>query len=208
MSQQQQLEHWITAARGGDRLALTKLLAVHHALMRTRATRQLVGELQGRFDPDDVLQEAYLDVIRQISTFRGDGVGPFVSWLGRIVDHKIIDIRRGAHAHKRDIKREQPVAVAESQSYLDLLDVVQQESDTPSRVIRGQEAIGAIAACVSELSDAHREVIELRFLQGLPLAKVAARMNRSEAAVAALCQRALRELRIHMDRRGEFTRGG
>lgn len=203
-----QIETWIAAARAGDQFALTKLLATYHPLLRARASRQLAGALQVRLGPDDILQEAYVDVMRQIAKLRSDDPGTFASWLGGIVDHRIIDARRAAYSQKRDLAREAPALIANSDSYCNLLDQIMESTDTPSHVLRQNEAVLALSVCVTELPTAQGEVIELRFIQGLSVREAASRMGRSEAAVTALCQRALRELKCLMDRRGEFTRGG
>ena len=54
-------------------------------------------------------------------------------------------------------------------------------------------------------SDAHRDVLELRFLQGLSVADVASRLGKSEASIVAATRRALAALRTAMDERGEFA---
>ncbi|HUU99103.1 MAG TPA: sigma-70 family RNA polymerase sigma factor, partial [Phycisphaerae bacterium] len=87
------------------------------------------------------------------------------------------------------------------------LDHIYADSGTPSRVARRQEALSALPMGLSDLSESHRQVIELRFLEGLSVAEVAARLGKSEAAVVALTKRALEALRQSMDRLGEFTHG-
>jgi RNA polymerase sigma factor (sigma-70 family) len=60
---------------------------------------------------------------------------------------------------------------------------------------------------MTHLSETHRQVIQLRFLKGLSVDEVAARLGKSNAAVVALTKRALEALRTSMDRMGEFTHG-
>jgi RNA polymerase sigma factor (sigma-70 family) len=61
--------------------------------------------------------------------------------------------------------------------------------------------------CLTDLSETHRQVIQLRFLDGFSLDEVAARLGKSKAAVATLTKRALEALRASMYRMGEFTHG-
>jgi RNA polymerase sigma-70 factor (ECF subfamily) len=96
---------------------------------------------------------------------------------------------------------------SDSSSYWNLLDHLYADSATPSRVVRREEALSTLLASLSDLSEAHRMVIRLRFLEGLNVAEVAARLGKSEAAVIALTKRALEALRRTMDGRGEFTHG-
>ena len=116
-------------------------------------------------------------------------------------------MQRAARCQARQIDREVPVGGDARNSYWDLFDQIYADSGTPSRAARRQEALDALLESVSNLSDSHRQVIQLRFLQGLPVAEVASRIGKSEAAVASLTKRALVALRESMDRLGDFTRG-
>jgi RNA polymerase sigma-70 factor (ECF subfamily) len=203
-----QLDNWVAAAQRGDRLALTKALAVIHPQLHTRADARMPVAMKARSDPDDILQEVYIDVARQIRQFENRGTGSFQNWVRVILDRKLAAAWRAAHYPMRDIKREVAARMrADASSCWDLLNQVYAESGTPSRVARRNEALCALATCLSQLSESHRQVIRLRFLEGLPLREVATRLGRSEGAVVALTKRALVSLRESMDRLGDFTRG-
>ncbi len=200
--------NWISAAQGGDALALAKLLATYHPRLRARADARMDAPLKARLGPDDLLQEVYLQVFRQIGRFEDRGPAAFLNWLYTILDHKLIDARRAGHRQARDVYRERPATpTASADSYWSLLGQLQADSATPSRVVRRDEAVGALVACLARLSEAHREVIQLRFLEGRPVVEVAERLGKTEAAVVALSQRALKALRAAMDQLGEFSTG-
>jgi RNA polymerase sigma-70 factor (ECF subfamily) len=207
MTEGSQADAWAEAARHGDRLALAKLLAACHPRLRARAAARMDAAVKARLGPDDILQEVYLQVFRQVEGFEHRGPDSFLNWVYTILDHKLIDARRAAHRQVRDIDREVPAAAARSDSYWNLLERLQADSGTPSRLVRRQEALGAVVTCVADLPETYREVIRLRFLEGLPVEEVAARLGKSKAAVVALSKRALDALRSSMDRMGEFTRG-
>jgi RNA polymerase sigma-70 factor (ECF subfamily) len=208
MTEPNQIKSSVTAAQGGDRLALTKLLTTYDRRLRARAEARMPAAVKAKSSPDDILQEVYLDVFRQIDRFEDRGPGSFLNWLYAILDGKLGGALRAAHRRARDIGREAPVAGGTgSSSHWDLLDQLYADSATPSRVVRRQEALGALSACISGLSESHRQVIHLRFLEGLSVSEVARRLGKSEAAVVALSQRALNVLRRSMDQMGEFTRG-
>jgi RNA polymerase sigma-70 factor (ECF subfamily) len=208
MAEQSRFESWVVAARQGDRFALAKLLATCDPRLRARAAACLDADLRARRGPEDILQEAYLEVARQIHRFEGRDLGSFLAWVRTILDHKLIDARRAAHCQARDVQREVPAMLgSSSSSYWNLLDNLYRESGTPSRVIRREEALAALLSCVDNLSEAQRRVIQMRFLDGLSVDEVARRLDKSPAAVVALSQRALEALRAAMDRLGEFTHG-
>lgn len=207
MTEHTRTEVWLAAAKSGERSALAKLLATCDPRLRARAEARMNAVTKAKRTPDDVLQETYLEVVRQISRFKGRNLASFLSWVCIILDHKLIDAWRAAHCQVRDVDREVSVGGPAADSYWDLFDVIYAESGTPSRVIRREEALGALLTCVSDLGGAQREVVQWRFLEGLSVREVALRVGRSEAAVVALSQRALNVLRSAMDRAGEFTRG-
>jgi len=158
-------------------------------------------------DPDDILQEAYLDVARQIDRFKDRGPGSFLNWVHTILSQKLVDALRAAHCQARDVDREVPIEGVAADSYWNLLDDLYADSGTPSRVVRRREALDVLVSSLSALPEPRRQVIQLRFLEGLTVGEVASRLGKSEDAVVALTKRALDALRRSMDRLGEFTRG-
>ena len=207
MSEPSQRQIWTQKAQQGDALAVARLLAAHYPMLRSRADAQMGPALKGKLEPEDVLQEVYLDVFRQIHGFENRGTDSFVNWVLTILDSKLIDIRRAFHRQKRDIAREVRLpSTSGTESYWNLLDQVYADSGTPSRVVRRDEAVGALLACLSRLPDTQRQVIELRFLHGRSVAEVAKRLDKSSASVIALTRQALKALRESMEYLGEFTR--
>jgi RNA polymerase sigma-70 factor (ECF subfamily) len=208
MTQASQIGSWVQAAAEGDQLAVAKLLAAYHPKLRARVRTRMDRALQPRLEPEDILQQVYLQVLRELDRFEDRGPDSFLNWVGKILDNTMIDARRAAHRQARDVAREVPNRPpARTGSYWNLIDQIYADASSPSRIARREEAVGALLACLTELSDIHRQVIQMRFLQGLAVAEVAARLERSEAAVVALSRRALEALRKSMDRLGEFTRG-
>lgn len=208
MVERSDLESRVTAAQGGDSVALATLLAAYHPQLRARAEARLDAAMRGRTGPEDILQEVYVEVFQQMERFEDRGPGSFLSWVFTILDHKLIDVQRAAHRQIRDVGREVPAqGMAASDSYCNLLDYVYADSQTPSRAVRREEAVGALLACLTGLPETQRQVLQLRFLEGRSVAEVAGRLGKSEAAVAVLCHRAVKALRAAMDNLGEFTAG-
>ena len=207
MTESSQTQLWVTAAQRGDRLALAKLLARCYPRLRSWAEAHTDAAVKARSAPDDILQEVYLDVARQIDRFEDRGPDSFFNWVQAILNQKLVDARRAAHCQARDVNREVPIEGGVADSYWSLLDSLYAESGTPSRAVRRQEALDALLASLADLSDAHRQVVRLRYLDGLSVREVARRLDKSEAAIVALTKRALEALRKSMDHLGEFTRG-
>lgn len=207
MTEASQIAIWVTAAQGGNQLALTKLLTACHRRLRARAAARLPAAMKAKRGPEDILQEVYLDVFRQINRFEDRGPGSFLNWLYAILDRKLAAARRAAHYQMRDIDREVTIGTPAADSYWNLLDQLYADSGTPSRAVRREEVLRALSACVTDLSEPHRHVIQMRFLDGLSVDDVATRLGKSKAAIVALTKRALEALRKSMDQLGEFTHG-
>ena len=207
MAERTQRQMWVRQARAGDRRAVSLLLATYHAQLRACAIGRMGEILQAAVEPEDVLQQVYLDVIRQIDRFEGDDADTFLNWVLTILDHRIVDLRRALDRQVHTVGPPRPPAAGGgAASCYDLLEQLYAHSGTPSRVIRRDEVVGALLASMSRLSDTHRAVIQLRFLKGLSVMETAKRLQKTEAAVVALTGRALDELRKRMDALGEFTR--
>ncbi len=208
MIERGQPQTWVDGAQRGDPAAVSKLLAKYHAVLRAQAGARMDAGLKAKVEPQDMLQEVYLHTFRHIDRFEDRGPNSFLNWVLTILDHKISDARRVLYSQKRDVAREVSTpATAGSHSCWNLFDLLCGDSCTPSRVVRRDEAVGAVLACVAHLSDTHRKVIQLRFLEGCSVAEVAGQLNKPKAVVVAATKSALKALRESMNRLGEFTRG-
>ncbi|HON66093.1 MAG TPA: RNA polymerase sigma factor, partial [Phycisphaerae bacterium] len=118
----------------------------------------------------------------------------FLAWLRTIAENKLIDVRRGLLAEKRDVRRNVARSAGAGQSYSDLVDRVAAISSTPSRRVARQEAVAITLVQMAQLPDDYRRVIQWRVIQGLSVQEVARLLNRSEDAVHMLCYRALKKL--------------
>jgi RNA polymerase sigma-70 factor (ECF subfamily) len=194
MSGDPTIRTWLAQAIGGDPLAVQKLILIHHGRLRAAAARRIAPDLRGKLEPEDVLQQVYVDVVRRIGEFEYRGPDSFLHWLKGILEAKLIDMHRHYHAAARDMRRE--VAPGEQPSgYEALAAHAAIDSVTPSRVVAREEAESLLMAALAGLSEDHRRVLELRYLKGHQLADIAASMGRSPAAVQMLCGRAMRQLR-------------
>jgi RNA polymerase sigma-70 factor (ECF subfamily) len=158
---------------------------------------QLDPRLQARFDASDLVQETLLRAQQDLGGFRGTTEGELVNWLRAILDRVAVDQFRHDKAQKRDPRRERPLgdALAESSARLDAF--LAAGGPSPSEQVAGEEQRLRIARAVDRLPDDQRDVFLLRDLQGLPVGEVAARLGKTEKAVAGLLlrgRRALREL--------------
>jgi RNA polymerase sigma-70 factor (ECF subfamily) len=94
-------------AAAGDRQAWGNLLERHRERLRRMIAFRLDGRLQGRLDPSDVLQEAYLEASRRLEEYMARPGMPFPLWLRFLAVQKLLEQhRRHLGAQGRDAARE------------------------------------------------------------------------------------------------------
>lgn len=168
------LEEALQGALNGDELAFR---AVYRDMQPRllRYLRALVGE-----DADDVASDAWLQIARDLGSFRGD-YDRFRGWCTRIARNRAID-------HLRRIGR-RPGTSLPVEELPETAGVRDAETDALER-LSTETAITLIA----QLPRDQAEAVLLRVVGGLPVAEVARLMERSPGHVRVLCHRALRKL--------------
>jgi len=196
----------VARAISGEESALERLLLRHHDRLEAFVQHKLPPALRGSFDAEDILQTTYAHAFRHIKTFEPQGPEAFYAWLTKIAENRLRDLVRRHRAAKRGGGRSPARAQGAgiSRSSIDLLGVINVDEHTPSRSAAGHEAVAAIHVALAGLGDDCREAIRLRYLEGLSVADVAARIGRSPRAVHGLCYRGLRRLRAAMGRASAF----
>lgn len=189
----QQVADLCAKAAAGDRDAIECLLIVHHDRLLSYTRRKLGVDFQAQMDAEDVLQEAYADVFAGIADFTPQGDDAFYHWAARIIDHRFIDQVRRLRRKKRDAARVVRLDGGDS-GHSSLLDLCLRHDARPSVFVKRDDAVGALMACVSQLPEHYRLVVQALYLDQRPAAELAAEMGRSEDAVRRLGTRAVERL--------------
>jgi RNA polymerase sigma-70 factor (ECF subfamily) len=87
-------EELLDAARNGDEGALAALVDCHRDRLERMVRLRMDPRLQGRVDPADVVQEAYLAVRGKFPQYIADARLPFFLWLRLEVGQKLVDVHR------------------------------------------------------------------------------------------------------------------
>ncbi|HVJ79822.1 MAG TPA: sigma-70 family RNA polymerase sigma factor [Planctomycetia bacterium] len=190
------VEQLLVAARRGDKAALGDLLEGHSPYLTLLAKIQLGRRLQGKVDPSDVVQEAFLDAHRQFPIFRGESEREFVVWLRQILLGRVLNVvRRYVGAKGRDVRLERNLADEMEHSSRMLECGLAAPNSTPSQAAARSEQAVRVAEAIASLPEHYRDVIVLRHIEERPFAEVAERMSRSIDSVEKLWVRALAKLR-------------
>jgi RNA polymerase sigma-70 factor, ECF subfamily len=137
-------------------------------------------QLGDHHDAEDATERTFLAALRGIRSYRDDGA-TFRAWLFRIARNTI------ANAHRtRSRRRVEPMtAVDHEPQALD--------ADPAGLAVRAED-VRRVRAALAQLHDDRRQVILLRFVDGLSAREAGLVLDRSEGAVRVLLHRALRDL--------------
>jgi RNA polymerase sigma factor (sigma-70 family) len=172
----------LDAARRGDDAAWAD---IYHDL-----AGPVLGYLRGQRapDPDDLLGETMLQVVRDLRRFDGDESG-FRSWVFTIAHRRLLDARRS-----RDRKPAQAQETDLLEAALPLMAGAETEA-------MDELEVDAVLAMLDRVTDDQREVLLLRMVADLDVAQTAQATGRTPDAVKALSKRGLDRLRVLLGQR-------
>lgn len=186
----------IQAAIGADERAFDQLVGHYGVRLRWLIQMRLDPAIQARVSPDDVLQEAMLVVHQRIGALEISSEAAFWSWLCKVVEQRISDVRRRhLHAAARDARREwKPRAAADQSTSVRLEKLLTDTVTSPSSRLRNDEQRAALAEALNALPGSYRDVVVLRVLEGLSVSDTAEIMGRSPGAVSVVLNKAIKRL--------------
>lgn len=173
-------------ARGGDAVALGKVLDSYRAFLGMVAADELATDLQAKVDPSDLVQKTFMDAQQGFHQFEGKSPWELQAWLEKMLHHNLMDCGKfWRRTEKRAIAREIPLETDSRQ-----IDVVGEDT-TPSKQAISTEEKNALDAALARLPADHRQVILLRYQDRVEFEDIAAVMERSVEAVRKLWGRAV-----------------
>jgi RNA polymerase sigma-70 factor, ECF subfamily len=155
-------------------------------------------------EASDLVQKTLLAAHTQRGQFRGATPAAMAAWLKQILRHQLIDSCRQQKRLKRDQGRNVPLDAAIETSFARAQAWAVIHS-TPSQHVSQDEELLRMADALTQLPEAQREAIVLHHLKGSTLAEVAAELGRTEAAIAGLLHRGMKQLRILLDANSETS---
>ena len=170
-------ESLVRRAQQNDQQALSRLYEEYFE----RVYRYVAIRVGNRLDAEDITSQVFIKVVQSLPSYKLRGL-PFSAWLFRIARNQVID-----HMRKHSVKIEttwiEPLAISQ---------------EDPTKLAELNIAIDELVKALMLLTEAQREVIELRFAAELSIAETAGIMGKSEGAVKALQYSALVALRKHL----------
>jgi RNA polymerase sigma-70 factor (ECF subfamily) len=175
-------------------------LARYRGYLYVLARLRLGRRLRGRLDPSDLVQQTLLKAHRASDRCQAEDEAGREAWLRSILNNTIADELRRHGRGRRDASRDRSLLASLDESSIRLEAWLQADQSSPSQQAIRQEQLLALGEALESIPEDQRRAIELHHLQGDSLAEVAARMGRSEASVAGLLRRGLRNLHERLKR--------
>lgn len=188
--------HIARALAAGDRVAFEQLFRCHNAAMIRLAT----AILRNRASAEEVTQDCWLSVLRNIDGF--EGRSSLAGWIFTILTNAARSRakRDGQSISFDDGGDEDNLAAAFDghgrwKNMPDLWEEV-----TPERIIAGRHVLDQVNAAIDNLPTAQRAVMILRGQQGLDADEVCAMLEISHGNMRVLLHRARLSVRAELDR--------
>jgi RNA polymerase sigma-70 factor (ECF subfamily) len=142
-------------------------------------------------DAEDVTERTFLAALAALHRFRERPGSSFRAWLFRIAHNELANAVRGRSRRRRRVLplgglREPMVPPAP-------------ETTEPAQAFARIDDARRVRRALESLPEDRRQVIVLRFVDGLSAAEIGAVLGRSAGAVRVLQHRALRELATLLD---------
>jgi RNA polymerase sigma-70 factor (ECF subfamily) len=183
----------IRAAQHGDAGAFEELVRLYDQSV----LRLALNLLRSPEDANDIYQEAFLRVFKNLHTFRFDC--SFHTWLYRIVTNLCLDALR-----KRKVRKEEGTMVETREGLLDRMDTVEEDraDGNPQRRLLSRELHSRIRNVLADLTPRERMVFEMRHYQGMRLRAIGEALGTSEEAAKNCLFRATQKMRAAL---GDFV---
>jgi RNA polymerase sigma-70 factor (ECF subfamily) len=191
-------EDLLDAARQGDEGALAVLVERHRERLERMVRLRMDRRLQGRVDPADVVQEAYLAVRGKFPQYMADPRLPFFLWLRLEVGQKLLQVQRfHLGTQMRDAGQEvslhrgalpQVTSLSLAEHLLGKLTSASHAAMRAELRLRVQEALNGMAPH-------DREVLVLRHFEELTIAEAAQVLGIKPSTAGNRYVRALRRLK-------------
>jgi RNA polymerase sigma-70 factor (ECF subfamily) len=182
--------------RTGGQDALAKLLSQHQASLTRIIHFRLDPALRSRIEPEDVLQEAYIEISRRIDEYLAGTPVSFFVWIRQRVLQTLIDLHRRHFSDKRDALRDRPMANNEfgQTSCLSIAQFLLDDRTSPSQAAVRAEEVTRMQAALESMNETDREVLVMRHFEHLNNQQTAEALGISTTAASNRYVRAAAKL--------------
>jgi RNA polymerase sigma-70 factor (ECF subfamily) len=192
------IDELVRRAARGEEEALGELFSCYRGRLRQMIRLRLDRRLQGRVDPSDVLQDAYIDLAERLPEYAGRATIPFFVWLRMVVGERLLRIHRHhLGAGMRNATREISLhrgAFPEASSASLAAQLLGQITSASRAALRAEMKL-MLQGILNAMDPIDREVIALRHFEEMRNDEVAAALGLTKAAASKRYVRAMLRLK-------------
>lgn len=179
----------------GDRTQFDVAFSHHRSRLWQLVHFRLSDQIRARVDPDDVVQEVYLDAQKRLDHFLKGTFPSFFLWLRLVAGQTLSHVHRThLSTESRSVGRES-AAVAWGGTSLCLSQRFAAHLTSPSQAASRKELIAEVHEALRGMPETDREVLALRHFEELTNQEVAAELQIEPKAASIRYVRALERLR-------------
>ena len=179
----------IARCRRGEPGAWDDLFDRHYAAAG-RFVFQL-GHDFSREDVEEICQEVFLSVIRNLESFHGGS--QFQTWLFRVAANKARDYRQRQHAAKRG-GGQTPVSLQAEDPETGLTLDPPADTPAPDITLMNAEQVALVHQALDQLGEPCREIIELRYFGDLSYDEISVSLSLNPKTVSSRLSKCLDRL--------------
>jgi RNA polymerase sigma-70 factor, ECF subfamily len=181
----------------GDEAALAMLFERYRARLHRMVQLRLHPRLQGRLDPSDVLQEAYIDIARQLPYYLRHPEMDLFLWLRMVTGHRLVRLhRQHLGAAMRSAGREVSFQARwlPQASSVTVAAHLLARGTSPSQAVARAEIQMQLQAALEAMDPIDRVIIVLRHFEELSNVQAAGELGLSQTTASKRYVRALKRL--------------
>jgi RNA polymerase sigma-70 factor, ECF subfamily len=198
------IDDLVRRAAAGEESAMAELFDSHRDRLRRMVRLRLDRRLQGRVDPSDVLQDAYVDLVQKLPEYASRPGLPFFVWLRLVTGERLLRVHRHhLGAALRDAGRE----ISLHQGGVPRASSASLAAQLLGRITTASQAVARVELqlllqeALNGMEPIDREVIALRHFEEMSNDDVAAVLGLSKAAASKRYVRAMVRLKGIVDSR-------
>lgn len=188
----------IRQAQAGDEAALALLFEQYRQRLRRMIQLRLDRRVQGRVNPSDVLQEAFIDLAKQLDNYAKDPQLPFFVWVRRLTGNRLANVHRHhLGTAKRDAAREVTLyrgRMPQATSVALASQLIGNSTSAAGKFLKAEKQL-KLQEILNAMDEEDREVLAMRHFEQLSNHEVAQILELTEAAAGMRHLRAFRKLR-------------
>jgi RNA polymerase sigma-70 factor (ECF subfamily) len=182
----------------GNRQALAAFFDRHRERLRRMVELRLDPRLRARLDASDVIQEAFLDVARDLDAYLADPKLPPVLWLRLHVGRQLTTLHRkhlGTRMREAGLEISLYHGALPEASSAALASMLLGRHTSPTQAAQRAERMLRVQEALNSLDPIDREVLALRHFEQLGRAEAAQVLGITQEAAAKRYFRALKRLK-------------